>query len=56
MFQSVALEASKMLRVGAVSLIRYNPDTRLFTKIFGTHGGRAAVPPGCGAGSGHAGR
>lgn len=45
-FQSVALEASKMLRVGAVSLIRYNPDTRLFTKIFGTHGGRAAVPDG----------
>jgi DNA-binding NarL/FixJ family response regulator len=45
-FQSVAFEASRMLRVGAVSLVRYNPDTRLFTKIFGTHGDRSAVPDG----------
>jgi signal transduction histidine kinase len=45
-FKSVAFEASKMLRVGAVSLVRYNPDTRLFTKIFGTHGDRSPVPDG----------
>lgn len=45
-FAAVAVEASHMLRVGAVSLIRYDPDTELFTKIFGTHGDRAAVPDG----------
>ena len=45
-FQSVAFETSKMLSVGAVSLIRYDPGTRLFTKIFGTHGDRSAVPDG----------
>jgi signal transduction histidine kinase/CheY-like chemotaxis protein len=45
-FQSVAFETSKMLGVGAVSLVRYDPGTRLFTKIFGTHGDRSAVPDG----------
>jgi signal transduction histidine kinase/CheY-like chemotaxis protein len=45
-FQSVAFEDSKMLRVGAVSLVRFNPGTRLFTKIFGTHGDRSPVQDG----------
>ena len=45
-FQSVAFETSKILSVGAVSLIRYDPGTRLFTKVFGTHGDRSAVPDG----------
>ena len=45
-FTAVAVEASRILGVGAVSLISYNADTELFTKIFGTHGQRAAVPDG----------
>ena len=45
-FQSVAFETSKMLSVGAVSLVRYDAGTRLFTKVFGTHGDRSAVPDG----------
>ncbi len=45
-FTAVAVEASRFLRVGAVSLIRWDPQTRLLTKIFGTHGDRSAVPDG----------
>jgi signal transduction histidine kinase/DNA-binding NarL/FixJ family response regulator len=45
-FTAVAVEASRFLRVGAVSLIRWDPQTRLLTKIFGTHGERSAVPDG----------
>ena len=45
-FIAVAEEAARTLGVGAVSLIRWDPTTRLFTKIYGTHGERAAVPDG----------
>jgi signal transduction histidine kinase len=45
-FTAVAVEASRFLRVGAVSLIRWDPQTRLLTKINGTHGHRAATPDG----------
>jgi len=45
-FRSVAAETAGILGVGAVSLIRFDPRTQLFTKIFGTHGERAAVPDG----------
>ena len=45
-FSAVAVEAARMLRVGAVSLIRYDAQTGMLTKIFGTHGNRAAVPDG----------
>ncbi|MGH3209196.1 MAG: GAF domain-containing protein [Trebonia sp.] len=45
-FTAVAVEASRLLRVGAVSLIRWDAQTRLLTKIFGTHGERSPVPDG----------
>jgi signal transduction histidine kinase len=45
-FVAVAAEAARVLRVGAVSLIRFDPSTDMFTKIFGTHGHRASVPDG----------
>ena len=45
-FTAVAVETARILGVGAVSLISYDPDTGLLTKIFGTHGQRAAVPDG----------
>ena len=45
-FAAVAVETSRILGVGAVSVISYDPDTEMFTKIFGTHGQRAAVPDG----------
>jgi signal transduction histidine kinase/DNA-binding NarL/FixJ family response regulator len=45
-FTAVAVEASRLLNVGAVSLISFDASTKLFTKIFGTHGRRAAVPDG----------
>jgi signal transduction histidine kinase/DNA-binding NarL/FixJ family response regulator len=45
-FTAVAVEASRILNVGAVSLISYDADKQMFTKIFGTHGQRAAVPDG----------
>jgi signal transduction histidine kinase len=45
-FTAVAVEAARILRVGAVSLIRYDAETGMLTKIFGTHGKRAAVPDG----------
>jgi signal transduction histidine kinase len=45
-FAAVAVEASRILGVGAVSAVSYDPDTELFTKIFGTHGRRSAVPDG----------
>ena len=42
-FTTVAHEAARMLRVGAVSLVRYDPDQKVLTKIYGTHGERSAV-------------
>jgi signal transduction histidine kinase len=45
-FTEVAVEAARILRVGAVSLISYDADTEMFTKIFGTHGERSPVPDG----------
>lgn len=45
-FTAVAVEAARILRVGAVSLIRWDAQTQLLTKIYGTHGERSAVPDG----------
>jgi signal transduction histidine kinase/Flp pilus assembly pilin Flp len=45
-FIAVAVEAARILGVGAVSLIAYDADTEMFTKIFGTHGERSPVPDG----------
>ena len=45
-FMAVAEEAARILGVGAVSLIRWDPQTRMFTKIYGTHGKRSPVPDG----------
>src|ERR1022692_3593978 len=45
-FTAVAVEAARILGVGAVSLIAYDADTEMFTKIFGTHGERSPVPDG----------
>jgi signal transduction histidine kinase len=45
-FAAVAVEVSRLLGVGAVSLISYDADAQMFTKIFGTHGQRSPVPDG----------
>ena len=45
-FAAVAVEASRILGVGAVSVMSYDPASGIFTKIFGTHGDRACVPDG----------
>jgi len=45
-FMAVAEEAARILGVGAVSLIRWDPQTQLFTKIYGTHGERSPIPDG----------
>jgi len=45
-FAAVAVEAARILGVGAVSLMNYDEDTAMFTKIFGTHGERSPVPDG----------
>jgi signal transduction histidine kinase len=45
-FAEVAIEAARILGVGAVSLIAYDANTEMFTKIFGTHGERSPVPDG----------
>jgi signal transduction histidine kinase len=45
-FTAVAIEVSRLLGVGAVSLISYDAETQTFTKIFGTHGQRSPVPDG----------
>jgi signal transduction histidine kinase len=45
-FTAVAVEAARVLRVDAVSLLSYDAETQMFTKIFGTHGERSAVPDG----------
>jgi signal transduction histidine kinase len=45
-FTAVAVEAARILGVGAVSLIRYDAEAGMLTKIYGTHGKRAAVPDG----------
>jgi signal transduction histidine kinase len=45
-FTAVAVEAARILGVGAVSLIAYDTDTEMFTKIFGTHGERSPIPDG----------
>ena len=46
LFVAVAEEAAQVLGVGAISLLSYDPDTELLTKIYGTHGERSAVPDG----------
>jgi signal transduction histidine kinase len=45
-FTAVAVKAAEVLRVRAVSLLSYDAGTQTFTKIFGTHGQRSAVPDG----------
>lgn len=45
-FSTVAVEAARLLGVGAVSLIRWDAETQLLTKIYGTHGERSSVPDG----------
>jgi signal transduction histidine kinase len=45
-FAAVAVEASRILGVGAVSVMSYDAEAEIFTKIFGTHGDRACVPDG----------
>lgn len=45
-FSAVAVEAARLLGVGAVSLISYDAQIGMFTKIFGTHGDRSPVPDG----------
>jgi signal transduction histidine kinase len=45
-FIAVAEEAARILGVGAVSLIRWDAERQLLTKICGTHGERSAVPDG----------
>jgi signal transduction histidine kinase len=45
-FTAVAVEASRLLGVGAVSLVSYDAQAQTFTKIFGTHGRRSPVPDG----------
>jgi signal transduction histidine kinase len=45
-FTAVAVEAARILGVGAVALLSYDPNSGLFTKIFGTHRDRAAAPDG----------
>jgi GAF domain-containing protein len=45
-FTTIAVEASRLLGVGAVSLISYDAGTQMYTKIFGTHGDRSPVPDG----------
>ena len=45
-FTAVAVEASRSLGVGAVSLTRWDAQTGLLTKMYGTHGERAAIPDG----------
>jgi hypothetical protein len=45
-FTAVAVEVSRLLSVGAVSLISYDASAQMFTKIFGTHGQRSPVPDG----------
>ena len=45
-FMAVAEEAARIMGVGAVSLIRWDPQTQLLTKIYGTHGERSPVPDG----------
>jgi signal transduction histidine kinase len=45
-FPTIAFEVSRVLGVAAVSMIRHNAGAQTFTKIFGTHGERSAVPDG----------
>jgi signal transduction histidine kinase len=45
-FTTVAHEASLLLRVGAISLIRFDAADGMLTKIYGTHGHRSPVPDG----------
>jgi len=45
-FTAVAVETSRLLGVGAVSLVSYDAPPQTFTKIFGTHGRRSPVPDG----------
>src|ERR1035441_4523232 len=45
-FTAVAVEAARILGVGAVALLSYDANSEMFTKIFGTHGDRSAAPDG----------
>jgi signal transduction histidine kinase/DNA-binding NarL/FixJ family response regulator len=45
-FTAVAYEAARILRVGAVALLRYDAEANVLVKLFGTHGGRSPVPDG----------
>jgi signal transduction histidine kinase len=45
-FIAVAVEAARILHVGACSVLRWDADTQLFTKIYGTHGQRSPLPDG----------
>jgi signal transduction histidine kinase len=45
-FTAVAHEAARILRVGAVALLRYDAQANVLVKLFGTHGGRSPVPDG----------
>src|ERR1700733_8982154 len=40
------IEAARILHVGACSVLRWDADTQLFTKIYGTHGQRSPLPDG----------
>jgi signal transduction histidine kinase/uncharacterized protein YoaH (UPF0181 family) len=46
LFDAVAAEASRLVGVGAVSLIGYTPETQMFRQVATTHGQRAAMPVG----------
>jgi signal transduction histidine kinase len=45
-FIAVAVEAARLLHVGACSVLHWDADTQLFTKIYGTHGQRSPLPDG----------
>jgi signal transduction histidine kinase len=45
-FTTIAVEAARVLSVGAISFIKYDVGSQMFTKVFGTHGQRSAVPDG----------
>jgi signal transduction histidine kinase/CheY-like chemotaxis protein len=45
-FTAVSIEASRLLGVNAVSMMRYDSDTKMLTKLFGTHGERSPVRDG----------
>jgi signal transduction histidine kinase len=44
LFGAIATEAARLLGVGAISLLEWNPASRVFTRIAVTHNARAAFP------------